>query len=85
MGETSAVSGVRVMIVHPNRHRKSLHPLSHQSHDVDVCREKEASEAEVRLSEFFDNRADTFFVRYLYDIILCKYQHPPECQFYETE
>ena len=58
--ETSAVSGVRVTIVHPNRHRKPLHPLSHQLHDVDVCREKEASEAEVRLAEFFDNHAVTF-------------------------
>ena len=38
--ETSAVSSVRVMIVHPNRHRKPLHPLSHQSHEVDVCRKK---------------------------------------------
>ena len=25
-----AVSGMRVMIVHQNRHRKPLHPLSHQ-------------------------------------------------------
>ena len=28
--ETSAVSGMRVMIVHKNRHRKPPHPLSHQ-------------------------------------------------------
>ena len=29
-GETSAVSGMRVMIVRQNRQRKPLHPLSHQ-------------------------------------------------------
>ena len=28
--ETSAVSRMRVMIVHQNRHRKPLHPVSHQ-------------------------------------------------------
>ena len=58
--ETSAVSGTRVTIVQRNRHRKPLHPLSHQLHEVDVCREKEASHAEVRLAEFFTNCADTF-------------------------
>ena len=65
--ETSAVSSMRVMIVHQNRHRKPLHPLSHQWHEVEVRREKEAPEAEVRLAEFFDNRADTIWkvlVRY---------------------
>ena len=45
------------MIVHQNRHRKPLHPLSHQWHEVEARREIEASEAEVRLAEFFDNRA----------------------------
>ena len=56
-----AVSGMRVMIVHHNRHRKPLHPLSHQWHEVEVRREKEASEAEVRQAKFFDNRADTIW------------------------
>ena len=45
--ETSAVCGMRVMIVHQNRHRKPLHPLCHQWHEVEARREKEASEAEV--------------------------------------
>ena len=58
--KTSAVSGMRVMIVHQNRNRKPLYPLSHQLHEVDVCREKEASKAELRPAELFDNRADTF-------------------------
>ena len=47
------------MIIHQNRHRKPLHPPSHQWHEVEARREKEASEAEVRLTEFFDSRADT--------------------------
>ena len=44
--ETSAVSGMRVMNVHQNRHRKPLHPLSHnlQKYEVEVCREKEMPE-----------------------------------------
>ena len=58
--ETSAVSGMRVMIVHQNRHRKPLHPLSHQRHEVEVRREKEASEAKVTMVPFFDHRAEIF-------------------------
>ena len=59
--ETSAVSGMRVTIVHQNRHWKPLHPLSRQWHEVEARREKEASEAEVRLAEYFDNRAGTIW------------------------
>ena len=59
--ETTAVSSTRVMIAHQNRHRKPLHPLSHQWHEVKARREKEASEAKVTLAEFFDNRADTIW------------------------
>ena len=43
--ETSAVSGMRVMIVR-NRHRKPLHL---QKHEVEVCREKEMPEADASL------------------------------------
>ena len=45
--ETNVVSGMRVAIVQ-SRHQKPKHPLSHnlQIHEVDVCREKEMSEAE---------------------------------------
>ena len=56
--ETNAVSSMRVMIVHQNRHRKPRHPLSHQCHEVEVRREKEVSEAKVTMIPFFDNRAD---------------------------
>ena len=50
--------GIRVMIVHQNRHRQPLHPLSQQWHEIEERRGKEAPEAEVRLAELFDNRAD---------------------------
>ena len=56
--ETNVVSGMRVMIVQ-NRHQKPHPPLSHQWHELEARREKEGSWAEVRLAEFFDNRADT--------------------------
>ena len=59
--EKSAVSGMRVTIVHQNRHRKPFHPLSHQWHEVEVSRGKEVSETKVILVSFFDNRADTIF------------------------
>ena len=45
--ETSAVSGMRVTIVHKNQHRKPPHLLSRQRHEVEVCREKGVSEAKV--------------------------------------
>ena len=57
--ETNAVSGMRVTIMQQNLHQKPLHLLSHQHQEVAVRREKGASEAEVRLAELFDNRADT--------------------------
>ena len=47
-------------------------------------REKEASEAEVRLAEFFDNRADTI-LKGTCTRSPCECWHPPECQFDETE
>ena len=56
--ETSAVSGMRVTIVHKNRHQMPPHLLSHQWHEVEVCRGKEVSEAKVTMVPFFDNRAD---------------------------
>ena len=37
--ETNAVSDTRVVIV-KNRHRKPLHPLSHQHQEVEVCIEE---------------------------------------------
>ena len=56
--ETSVVSGTTVMSVQ-NRHRKPLHPLSHQHQEVEVRREKGASEAETSLGSPIDSRAKT--------------------------
>ena len=57
-GEINAVSDTRVMIVQ-NRHQKPLHPLSHQHQEVEVRREKGASEAEASLGSSTDSRAKT--------------------------
>ena len=57
--ETNAVSSMRVTIVHQNRHRKPLHPLSHQHQEVEVRREKRATEAGVRLGRPVDSRGNT--------------------------
>ena len=56
--ETNAVSGTRVTIVR-NRRQKPLHPLSHQHQEVEVRREKEASEAEASLRNSIDRRVNT--------------------------
>ena len=56
--ETNAVSGMRVTIVRKNQNPKPPHLLSHQFHEVEVCRRKKVSEAKVTMVPFFDNRAD---------------------------
>ena len=68
--ETSAVSGMRVTIVHKDRHRKPPHLLSHQWHEVEVCRGKEVSRAKVILVSFFNNRAHILLERWMYEIAL---------------
>ena len=50
--ETNAVSGMRVRIMHKNRHRKPPYFLSHQSHEVQVFLGNEVSEARVELDLF---------------------------------
>ena len=54
--DTNAVSGTRVTIVQ-NRHQKPFHPLSQQHLEVEVHREKGASEAEASLGSPTDSRA----------------------------
>ena len=54
--ETNAVSGTSVVIVQ-NRHQKPLHPLSHQHQEVELRREKIASEAKASLGSPTDSRA----------------------------
>ena len=61
-----AVSGMRVMIVHQNRHRKPLLPLSHQWHEVEALRGIEAS----------DWQDSSTTVQVLFDRYL--HEHPPE-------
>ena len=58
--ETSAVSSMRETIVQ-SRHQKPHHPLSHNlpKHEVEVCREKEMSEAEASLKSSIDRRVNT--------------------------
>ena len=57
--ETNAVSGMRVTIVRKNQNNTlPPHLPSHPSHEVEVCRGREVSEAKVTVVPFFDNRAD---------------------------
>ena len=56
--ETSVVSGTTGMNVQ-NQHQKQLHPLSHQHQEVEVRREKGASEAGVLSGRPIDRRAET--------------------------
>ena len=56
--ETNAVSGMRVMIVHKNQTTMPPHLLSQPFHKVEMCREREAFEANVTMDPFCDNRAD---------------------------
>ena len=63
--ETNAVSSTTAMSVQ-NRQQKPLHSLSHQHQEVEVRREKGASEAGVRLGRPIDTRAQIFIERYLH-------------------
>ena len=56
--ETNVVSGMRVTSVR-SRDRKPRHPLSHQHKEVEVRREKGASEAEASLRSSIDRRVNT--------------------------
>ena len=56
--ETNVISGTRATIVQ-NRHQKPFSPLSHQNQEVEVRREKGASEAEASLGSSIDCRANT--------------------------
>ena len=56
--ETNAVSSTTVMSVQ-YRHRKPIHPLSHQHIEADVRREKGASQPEASLGSPTDSRAKT--------------------------
>ena len=82
--ETSAVSGMRVMIVHQNQNTMPPRFLSQPCHEVKARREKEAPEAEVRLAEFFDYRAD-IIRKVLVRDHLVSIGILPNFNFYKTE
>ena len=79
--ETSVVSGTTVVSVQ-NRHRKPLHPLSHQHEEVEVHRGQRTSEAGVRFGKTKRQPCKNFWKRYLHLDLPCDYSHPPECQFF---
>ena len=62
-----------VLIVHQNRHRQPLHPLSHQSRESSV-RGKSNPDMILRLS-------CRYFMKGTCTRSPCEYWHPPECQF----
>ena len=73
--ETSAVSGTRVTIVQ-NRHQKPLHFVSHEHQEVEVRREKGASEVGVQ-SEKSNRQPCTDFLKSFCTQLLCDFWHPP--------
>ena len=62
--------------------KKPLHILSHQHKEVEVRRERGASEAGVCLGSPTDSRAKTSW-KVTGTKSLCEYWHPPECRFCE--
>ena len=56
--ETSAISGMRMAFVPENQNTLPPRLPSHLSHEVEVCRGKDVSEAKVTMVPFFDNCVD---------------------------
>ena len=56
--ETGAVSATRPKIVRKNQNTLPPRFLSRPCHEVEVCRGREVSEANVTMGPFFDNGAD---------------------------
>ena len=63
---------------------KAAPPSEPPTPRAQVRREKGASEAEVRLAELFNNRAD-IFLKGTCTRSPCEYWHPPECQFIHSK
>ena len=82
--ETNAASGMRVTTVRKNQTTMPPDLLSHQCHEVEVCRGKEESEAKVTTVPFFDKYADNI-LKGTCTRSPCEYWHRPDCQFYKTE
>ena len=56
--ETAAVSATILKIVRRNQNTLPPHLPSQPFDEVEVCREREVSEAKVTMGPFFDNRVD---------------------------
>ena len=78
--ETSAVSGMRVMIMHQNRHRKPLHPLSLNDTRWERVEKKKRQKQKSDWQNSSDSRAENF-LKGTCTKSPCDYWHPPECQF----
>ena len=71
-------------IVHKNRHRKPLHPLSHQWHEVQVCRGKRSIRGKSNHGVILRQPCRYYF-KGTCTRSPCEYWHPHQCQFYKTE
>ena len=79
----SNASGTKVMSVQ-NRPPKPLSLLNHQHQEVEVRREKRASEPGVRPSGETNRPPCKHFLKGTCTKSLCENWHPPECRFYKT-
>ena len=75
---------MRVTIVHKNRHRKPPHLLSHQRHEVEVCRGKRSIRGKSNPVMILRQPCRDY-LKGTCTRSPCEYWHPPECQFYKTE
>ena len=78
VGRPVQFSGMRVTIVHQNRHRKPPRLLSHHRHEVRSVSGKSNPGMILR-------QPCTYFLKGTCTKSPCEYWHPPECQFYNTE
>ena len=84
--KTSAVSGMRVTIVHQNRHRKPLYSLSHnlqKARGGSVSRKRNARGRSQ--SENFNRPPCKYFLKGTCTKSPCEYWHPPGCKFSKTK
>ena len=83
--ETSGVSSMRVTIVHnKNRTRMLEHLLSHQWHEVEVCRGKEVSKGKSNPGIIL-RQPCRYYLKGTCTRSPCECWHLPERQFYKNE
>ena len=81
--KTLVVSGMRVTIVHKNRHRKPPHFLSQLHHEVDVCRGR-SIRGESNHGSIL-RQPCRYYLKGTCTRTSCEYWHPPKCQFYKKK